>query len=264
MKRLLLGAAAAIAICIGNSAFAADLGVAPVYKAPPAPPPVTSWTGFYIGANAGYGWAHESSTRITPGSAAFPPGFASSGNQNGGLFGGQAGVDVQFNQFVLGVVADADWANLTGQTIDIGVGPLDRTTSNTGIKSLVDVGGRAGFAWNSFLAYVKGGGAWERIDLSSATVSPAGIGLTSTSGSVTRSGWFIGAGGEYKFIPTASLFLEYDHYDFGSATETRNIVASAVAAFPPGAPISNNVSRQTDVVKIGVNWRPNFWMFGGK
>jgi hypothetical protein len=39
---------------------------APAYKAPPLPPPpVFSWTGWYIGGNAGYGWGSSANPAIT-------------------------------------------------------------------------------------------------------------------------------------------------------------------------------------------------------
>jgi outer membrane immunogenic protein len=56
MKKLAT-AIAAIAL-IGTPAFAADMAVKmPVKAPPPAPAPVYSWTGFYIGGNAG--WVRE-------------------------------------------------------------------------------------------------------------------------------------------------------------------------------------------------------------
>ena len=40
-------------------AAAADLSVAPLYKAPPPASPVYNWTGFYLGANGGGGWGRS-------------------------------------------------------------------------------------------------------------------------------------------------------------------------------------------------------------
>ena len=39
-----------------TGALAADLSVAPLYKAPPAPAPGYNWSGFYAGVNGGGGW----------------------------------------------------------------------------------------------------------------------------------------------------------------------------------------------------------------
>src|SRR4051812_33557924 len=55
MKKLLLSSVALLGFTAG--AMAADL---PRRAAPPAyfaPVPVFTWTGFYIGLNAGYGWS---------------------------------------------------------------------------------------------------------------------------------------------------------------------------------------------------------------
>jgi outer membrane immunogenic protein len=68
MKKLLLGLAATTALII--PALAADLPApnAPAYyKA--LPPPVFSWTGCYIGADAGGGFVRDSDHETTGGAA---------------------------------------------------------------------------------------------------------------------------------------------------------------------------------------------------
>jgi outer membrane immunogenic protein len=56
---------------LGTSVFAADMAV----KAPPlAPAPsAPSWTGFYIGVEAGYGW-NNNSVNLTPNDPMSPNG----------------------------------------------------------------------------------------------------------------------------------------------------------------------------------------------
>ena len=57
MKKVLAAAFAFAALVTAHGAVAADLSLAPLYKAPPAE--VTqayNWTGFYFGANGGGGW----------------------------------------------------------------------------------------------------------------------------------------------------------------------------------------------------------------
>ena len=77
------------------------------------------------------------------------------------------------------------------------------------MKSLASVTGRLGYAWDRFLGYVKGGGAWENDDHFFTDAINTG------TASLTRSGWTVGIGGEYAFTNFVSGFVEYDYYDFG-------------------------------------------------
>jgi len=83
MKKILLASVALFGFA--GAASAADL---PVRAAPPAPiiaaVPVFTWTGFYVGVNAGYGWNANDS--ITVGGVRFDL------DDEGGFVGGaQAG-----------------------------------------------------------------------------------------------------------------------------------------------------------------------------
>ena len=51
-----------------------------------------------------------------------------------------------------------DWTNVTATATD---NFFAATTDQTKIKGIASVTGRAGYAWDRFLGYVKGGGAWE-------------------------------------------------------------------------------------------------------
>ena len=92
--------------CAISSVQAADL---PVYT-PVAPVPVFTWTGFYVGLNAGYGWAHSSATATITNN--FFGTFVGTGTDdfNGGIAGGQVGVNYQTGAAVLGVEVDAQWS----------------------------------------------------------------------------------------------------------------------------------------------------------
>ena len=66
MKLRVLTAAALVTLAALGSASAADLGVAPVYKAPPPPAPVYNWTGCYVGGGGGYAfWQQDASSLLT-------------------------------------------------------------------------------------------------------------------------------------------------------------------------------------------------------
>src|SRR4051812_50049228 len=104
MKKFLLSSVALLGFTAG--AMAADLPrrAAPQYF---APIPVFTWTGFYVGVNAGYGWSSDDNNNCigcfggtvvavdtTPGGAAVaplapPPGPVLTGNNIGG--GGDPG-----------------------------------------------------------------------------------------------------------------------------------------------------------------------------
>ena len=100
MKKFLVGCVALGLIATAQGAIAADLSVAPLYKAPPAV--VTqayNWTGFYIGINGGGGFGR--SAWDTTGSF----------NTSGGLVGCTVGYNYQVGQAVFGVEGDIDWAD---------------------------------------------------------------------------------------------------------------------------------------------------------
>jgi outer membrane immunogenic protein len=108
MKKLLAGCLVAGALLAAQSAGAADLSVAPLYKAPPAPPslltPAYNWTGLYFGVNGGGGWGRS-----------WWSGNATGVNVSGGLIGGTVGYNWQTSNVVLGVEGDVDWSRLQHQ-----------------------------------------------------------------------------------------------------------------------------------------------------
>ena len=113
-NRWLMGAAAAALTVAGAvAAQAADL---PTRKEAPAPvfvPPPFTWTGFYVGVNAGGIWG-TGSTETTLYNAGFP--FLTTilakrrlgSGKSGFIGGGQAGYNWQTGAFVLGIETDFD------------------------------------------------------------------------------------------------------------------------------------------------------------
>jgi outer membrane immunogenic protein len=122
-----------------------------------------------------------------------------------------------------------------------------RVTYHSRIGSLASVTGRVGYAWDRFLGYVKGGGAWER-DSYAATTLILG---TAYRANDTRSGWTNG-GGEYAITKFLSGFVEHDYYDFGTNT-TR--LTPQVPGLRPGFV---DIEERANVVRAGLNVR-----FGG-
>ena len=242
MGKLLLGTAALIALA--SSAIAADMR-APVYKAPPPVVPVWSWTGCFLGGHGGGLWTKKEWTDRTPGGDFY--GQSLGGHDvNSWLGGVQAGCDYQFaGGFVIGIQGDYAWTDAEGRhdsAREFGVAYHDKG------KSLASVTGRVCYAWDRFLGYVRGGGAWQRDDYWASTI----IAGTVYAGRETRPGWTIGVGGEYAFTNFLSGFVEYSYYDFG----TRQIgLTPLLVGLRPGFV---DVKETTSVVRAGLNFR-----FGG-
>lgn len=270
MRKLLLAAAALTAV-VGTPALAADMA-APVYKAPPPPAPVFSWTGFYVGLNGGYGWGRDP-VAFAPADAAAAVYFTGTGggppvpgsvttNPGGGLFGGQVGYNYQWSNFVAGVEADFDGADIRGSgtlsTAVTGFAPFT-TSAQQKLTSLGTFRGRLGLAADRALFYVTGGLAYGRTQLNTSIITPtigcgpAGLcALASTT--QWRGGWSAGAGGEYAFAPAWSARIEYLHYDLGSRSQSQFDPADAA----PVPVFNSSVRFQGNIVRGGINYR-----FGG-
>jgi outer membrane immunogenic protein len=243
MRKLLLGMAALIALV--RPAVSADMR-APSYKASRPLLPIWSWSGCYLGGHANGLWAKSQEWIVrTPGAAFFGRSLGEH-DVNGWLGGVQAGCDYQFaGGFVVGLQGDIGWTDIEGghdSALEFGV------AYHSKIKSLGSVTGRIGYAWDRFLGYAEGGGAWERDNYWATTIVLG----TAYTASETRSGWTIGIGGEYAFTNFLSGFVEYNYYDFG----TRQI------AFTPQVtglgPAFVDTKETKSVVRAGLSFR-----FGG-
>ena len=109
MKKI-LSAVALLTLGLAVPAAAADLPARTYTKAPPIVAPVYNWGGFYIGVNGGGASSHKCWDFTDP-AGVF---IVSEGchDATGGLVGGQVGYRWQMSNFVFGVEAQGDWANL--------------------------------------------------------------------------------------------------------------------------------------------------------
>jgi outer membrane immunogenic protein len=242
MQKILLTATMIVSV-VSGSALAADMpqpGPAPVYTKAPMIMPMYSWTGCYVGGNIGGVWATTNWTVAANGQAIT--------NQNISSFlgGGQVGCNYQISTWVFGVQGDYDWTNANTATADMASVIL--RTDQTNIKSVASVTARAGYAWDRFLGYVKGGGAWDKNNYS---VTTNATGATFSTASETRTGWTIGVGGEYGFTDWLTGFAEYDYYDFGTKMNT----FTTIAAMPQVA----NIKQTQSVAKAGFNFKFGGW-----
>jgi len=240
MKRILI--VGALALATAAPAFAADLPppAAPPPRAPaayiPAPPPF-SWTGFYIGLNAG--GAFGSSTWTTP------VGSISSFDVSGGLAGGQIGGNYQIGQFVIGVEGDGDWQNVRGATANGICGIAAIGGCAVASNWLATIRGRAGFAADRALFYITGGGAFTNVKPSTGAL-PYGGG--------SEAGWTAGGGIEYAITDNWTAKVEYLYASFQSATCNASSCAPVNAA-PTFAFAPDTVTFHENIVRAGVNYK---------
>ncbi|MGY3610926.1 MULTISPECIES: outer membrane protein [unclassified Bradyrhizobium] len=238
MKNLLLVTGSIVALAVATPAFSADLAAQPVYtKAPPVPQPVATaiydWSGFYIGANGGWG-----SSRSTWDLA----GLTSEGSHDvsGGTIGGQIGYRSQMGQTVFGIEGQGNWADLTGSNVSIAF-PADINRTKTNAFGLMT--GLIGFTSNNVLLYAKGGAAVTS-NTYQVTSTLTGAQLATDS---TRWGAAIGAGVEVGFAPNWSVGIEYDHLFMPDGTVSFTTGAGTVT--------TDRIRQDFDLVTARLNYK---------
>ena len=244
MKSFLLATVGLVALVgMAAPASAADMAV----KArPPAPviAPIYDWTGFYIGANGGWGQSRNCWDFLDAAGVAVASGCR---ERSGGL------------------VRRPDRLSLAGQSVGVWRGspgrlggsqqprvslfnPLFSTRTKTDAIGLFT--GQIGYAWNAALFYVKGGAA---VTSNRFSILETATDFELAAASSTRWGGIVGVGFEYGFAPNWSFGVEYDHLFMGDANNSFSIVNPVSAAF-----VNNRISQDVDLVTVRLNYR-----FGG-
>jgi outer membrane immunogenic protein len=236
-----------------GAASAADLPARTYTKAPAMVAAVYDWSGFYLGLNGGGASGHECLTITSvAGTALSPTPSEGCHAATGGLAGGQIGYRWQASNWVFGVEAQGDWADLKGSNSSLtALIPYINQTKIDGIGLFT---GQVGYAWNNILLYVKGGAAVT--DNKYSSFFPVGnifaaAGVPFNTASDTRWGGTVGTGIEIGFASNWSVAFEYDHLFMGNP----NVIfpASAIAVTR-----SDNIRQDVDMGTVRVNYR-----FGG-
>lgn len=233
MKRFLLATVALAAL----SAPAAAADLATKYPVKAVAVPVFSWTGFYIGANVGYGgdsFTYDVSYFGVPVAAA-------SITSSGFFVGGQIGYNYQFaNNVVLGLETDLQWSDISG-TVGLTYGGVSVASAGSSVDYFGTIRARLGYAIDRFLPYITGGVAYGKTG-TDVTV----FGFAPLSASTTSWGWTIGAGGEFAVTNNWTFKAEYLYVDLGNSDVQATVVA-------PGVVIGNDSKFHT--FKAGVNYK---------
>jgi outer membrane immunogenic protein len=223
MKRLtIMASAGLLAVAMASPSFAADLP-RPAYKAPASYIAPFSWTGFYVGVNAGYGWGKSDWTNT-----AFTTGNFKT---DGFLGGGTLGYNLQTGVWVFGLEGDFDYTNIKGANNTVcGVGGCQ--TRNTWLST---GRGRIGYAWDRWLPYITGGVAFADVKMTTPTGADE---------SKDRFGYTLGAGVEYAFLGAWSAKLEYLYVNMGNTT-----------CDPATCGLATTVKDNINIVRAGINYR---------
>ena len=253
----------------GASPAAASAGSGPYAWAPAARSTAWwtspwSWSGFYVGAHAGYGWTHD------PFDEFFGSGALNGVNGHGGLGGFQAGANWQKGRLVGGLEMDLSATGIRGQNGGAGTSSSAFfTTSQSGtlgeeFRLLGSARARLGYLVSpTTLVYGTGGLAWTEINqvsslfTSNTLVAPPTTTTTSISnGSVPswRFGWVVGIGAEQRIGTTNWIGrLEYLHYDFG--TFEGATTSTTTGGVTTVTPLFASSHLTADVVRAGASYR---------
>ena len=276
MKRLLL--ASTVLAVLTAVASAADL---PRRAAPPVfvPVPVFTWTGFYAGFNAGYGFDASSnsqptvigvngaSTLVLPGTTAAIA-FSNGQSNDGFVGGGQVGYNYQFTPgsgVVVGIEADAQYVDFGRERNRFSAtGPLaaQQVFNPAGISGLDYFGtvrGRLGYAFDRTLVYGTGGFAY-------GSGGGRDFGLTNSSRDDFQTGWAAGGGVEYalptdsflNFFRSSAVTLKVEGLYVNLDRNTRNQGAFVINAASNVPAFYSPVGRRDDefaVVRAGLNYK---------
>jgi outer membrane immunogenic protein len=274
-RHVLLASAGAVALA--GAAFAAE-----PLPPPPPPPPVFTWTGVYIGINAGAHWggqniyfdATDTSSLAVGGGIGVTEGLGlrpevGTHGASGFIGGGQIGYNYQINSIVLGIEADIDGATGTlGQTFvgsnaAIGFPEALITTSSQQLDWLGTLRGRLGWTpLERAMIYVTGGLAFGQSTASFADINGVAIPpLFDFASSSRHVGWTAGGGVEYA-LPGPwsnwSLKVEYLYYDLGISSATvfyQNIDLTGAHEF---SSITGRMRQNGNIARAGLNYKFNW------
>lgn len=234
-----------LALAAAAPAHAADFPV----KAPPffpAAPPLFSWTGCYVGGHLGVAISEDRNESVTGGARDF--------STTGIVGGGQIGCDYQVApRWVVGVEGRAAGTSLKenhpSSVIFLNSGTRVPSQFSLTNDFLASATGRLGYSFAPrWLVFARGGAAWTQEKAEDPFTNLRGISVN-PSATTIRTGWTVGGGVEWAFLPQWSTTLEYNYYNFGSHGMTLTDGATG------GSVHLQNLTDTIHTVTAGVNYR---------
>jgi outer membrane immunogenic protein len=237
MRALLCASTAVLALVLASgaptTARAADLSIAPIYKAPPAP--VSNWTGSYVGVSGGGAWGSAVVRNELTGGDQTPR-----IDLGGALIGITSGFNIQNGSLLLGYEGDTSITSKQGSAFEF---PPNAAFSNE-VKErwLSTFRGRVGYVRDNWLLYATGGAALANVENN----------LTGPIGQISDSrwhwGWTAGGGVEVKLNKDWSAKLEYLYVGL----QDKSYFNPAPSA---GFPSNQRLNLDDHIVRFGVNYQ---------
>jgi outer membrane immunogenic protein len=227
MKSRVILLSTASYLAVASVAYAADLPL----KAPPPPPVIYNWTGFYIGVHGGVAGFNAKQSTLTVNDTSLglcdPIETRCRFSDTSGVFGGQAGYNWQIQNWVLGVEGDGSWVNAKSTLLPFG-SPTETATSK--LDWVASARGRLGWvvADGAGLIYVTGGAAWAGINSNWTINDGCDLCPISVQLKDTVTGAVGGGGVEAMLSRNWTIRAEALYYDFGRKSVTHNAGADPV------------------------------------
>jgi outer membrane immunogenic protein len=232
-----------------------------------APPPVTSWAGWYAGLNLSATHHHSATEDVNgwgnsflgPGVPPYVTPFFGSNTTNVG-FGGQVGYNWMFGRFVTGLEADASYIGASTTFVP----PNNLTSCGACVVSatneltwLATFRGRAGFlVSDKVLLYGTAGLALGGIDnrwgFGNAAPGPGAFNDSQFRVDGVRAGFIYGGGFEFAATKNALVRLEMMYVDFGTSSST--ITATQLFGGGP-ATFTTNFKNTATIGRAALSWK---------
>ena len=235
-KKVLVGLASLTLFDI-SAATAAHF---PRQGAPAPPAPIYDWSGFYIGAHAGYRWADASFSGAGYalqglGRAAVIPELNASFRSNGELIGVQAGLNFMISPSVLAVVeGDWSWASAKGSIASTVSGALSdglvflrQSASELTLTWQATIRGQLGVVNGPWLFYGTAGVAfinakWSETAILSFDCLVFPLATATWTDRQILTGFIISVGIEYMYATNWIARIEYLYENFGDFSVRHN------------------------------------------
>lgn len=223
-----------------------------------------NWSGIYVGINGGYGWGNPGVTfqplpDITQfanlSSVSFSP------SVRGGVFGGQMGINWQFQQFIVASLeGDINQSSLHGfneaSPIVQNEGGLisGKLTAQQKTNWFATLRPRIGWLpYDCIMLYATGGWIFGHIiDKANASFLPYTSSSVQYPAAIDKkaTGWIIGTGAEWLFTPHWSTKIEYLYFNLGHQSFIGN-------PEPENPPFQVEYSSQnaSQIIRLGVNYK---------